>query len=819
MNMLTIASNLPSVRAGTIVVPDDYPTIQTAINAANEGDTVYVKAGVYFENIVIRKSLTLAGENSDTTAIDGNGAEYAILVKFDGYAHNVVIKGFTIQNSGTIEGLSAGIRLVYADHCNVSENRIAHNKNGIILQYGSNNTIIGNEIAGNSAVGVYLYSSARNLVSENDITGNQYGIGLDNSPNNAILKNNITNNDIGTYVYYQFSTGNEISGNNITENRDGVRLYLCWQNQISENQIVGNKDWAIELSAGGGVYPFYSLILRNNITGNVGGIRLAGSRNNLISENEIADSKMGIEIDFSSRNNTVSMNNIKNNSCGLDFEGDSNFIFSNNFVGNEIQVRSSGSNIWDRGYPSGGNYWSDYWGFDLKRGPNQDIPGSDLFGDTPFTINAHNKDNYPLFSYYGAVPVLPLARFSYSPESPVAAETNVDFDASNSSCPNGTIVGYRWSFGDGDYDSNEVASHVYDGYGEYRVELTVVSNTGAKNTASRRITIRQRPIAIFDSSTTPLLGEIVTLNASQSVPQGGSIADYIWDFGDGNVTSTVSPITTHVYSFPETFNVTLTVVDSENLNSSVTKTIKVDIPPPPRVLTLISISTTPSSTYAGFAVNIDGTLKDINGSFLVNKPVVIYYTFPGVDSWSPISSGMTDANGRYSVQWIPSASGYFTIKAQWPGNTTHYSAYNTITLSSVPFQNQYVFSVESNSTISGLTVDSNSSELRFSVDGPSGTHGYARVVFAKNSVVNVADIKVYIDGEQTAHSIASSDDSCILTFNFTHSVHTIDVALGTVVPEFPSILAVAVLFAVTLFAVILRKKHSREYQNSPQEAD
>ena len=70
--MLTIPFNLPLVRAGTIVVPDDYPTIQAAINAANEGDNVYVKAGVYFENIVIRRSLTLTGENRDTTIIDGN---------------------------------------------------------------------------------------------------------------------------------------------------------------------------------------------------------------------------------------------------------------------------------------------------------------------------------------------------------------------------------------------------------------------------------------------------------------------------------------------------------------------------------------------------------------------------------------------------------------------------------------------------------------------------------------------------------------------------------------------------------------------------
>jgi len=53
-------------------------------------------------------------------------------------------------------------------------------------------------------------------------------------------------------------------------------------------------------------------------------------------------------------------------------------------------------NVWDYGYPSGGNYWSDYTGVDVYNGPNQNVPGSDGIGDSNYTINAINNDCYPL---------------------------------------------------------------------------------------------------------------------------------------------------------------------------------------------------------------------------------------------------------------------------------------------------------------------------------------------------------------------------------------------------------------------------------------
>jgi parallel beta-helix repeat protein len=106
-----------------------------------------------------------------------------------------------------------------------------------------------------------------------------------------------------------------------------------------------------------------------------------------------------------SSHNTISGNNITNNGDGiwLIYSSDS-AIFHNNFVNNTQQVyynSSTKTNAWDNGYPSGGNYWSDYKGIDEKSGPNQDQPGSDGIGDTPYSIKEGVVDRYPLMKPWG----------------------------------------------------------------------------------------------------------------------------------------------------------------------------------------------------------------------------------------------------------------------------------------------------------------------------------------------------------------------------------------------------------------------------------
>jgi parallel beta-helix repeat protein len=117
-------------------------------------------------------------------------------------------------------------------------------------------------------------------------------------------------------------------------------------------------------------------ILTGNISINSVGIYINGSYNNTIKNNSVSNTELGICLESS----------------------DYNLIYHNNFIGNLIQAYDDKANFWDNGYPSGGNYWSDYSGVDLMSGPLQDQPGSDGIGDTPYEIDANSTDHYPLMS-------------------------------------------------------------------------------------------------------------------------------------------------------------------------------------------------------------------------------------------------------------------------------------------------------------------------------------------------------------------------------------------------------------------------------------
>ena len=133
----------------------------------------------------------------------------------------------------------------------------------------------------------------------------------------------------------------------------------------------------------------------NLITNNGAGISLHISSNNSISGNAIADNNgVGIYLSESSNNNFLFGNNVTNNEHGVQIENcNGNIFYHNNFISNTVQasVTSGYANIWDDGYPSCGNYWSDYAGVDAD---------SDGIGDTPYIIDASNQDRYPLVSSF-----------------------------------------------------------------------------------------------------------------------------------------------------------------------------------------------------------------------------------------------------------------------------------------------------------------------------------------------------------------------------------------------------------------------------------
>ena len=189
--------------------------------------------------------------------------------------------------------------------------------------------------------------------------------------------------------------------------------------------------------------------------------------------------------------------------------------------------------------------------------------------------------------------------------------------------------------------------------------------------------------------------------------------------------------------------------------------------------TALSINTQSTSTTAGSVVNVFGQLADSNNTALQNKIVVLSYTFPGLDSWIPISSAQTDEQGNYNIQWINSASGTFTLRTEWSGDGTNAHVSNTTTLNFLPIENGKTFVVESNSTVNGLEFNNGTSTLSFNVTGPSGTTGYVKATIPKSVLGDGEALQAFIDGSPINYTLTSTADSWIFTFSYHHSTHQI----------------------------------------------
>ena len=229
--------------AGTgrsLKVPQQYRTIQAAIDAANSGDTILVASGIYKENIQLADGVLLQGAGAAVTTIDGGGEGSVV----EG-AKGSVIEGFTIINSGKVgrsgDIMDVGISAKYSP-MTIANCRIVGNNAGIRTFFSPSN-IVNNIIAGNKAFGInILYSDSQ-------------------------VKNNLIYNN-GSYGIYNSYSDPEIVNNTITENLEGIYSFLS-RVVVKNNIIAGNKNagihWIETPDNQGGVEPVlsYNLVWGN----------------------------------------------------------------------------------------------------------------------------------------------------------------------------------------------------------------------------------------------------------------------------------------------------------------------------------------------------------------------------------------------------------------------------------------------------------------------------------------------------------------------------------------------------------------------------
>jgi parallel beta-helix repeat protein len=224
-----IENEICSIRI--ITVPDDYLTIQGAIDHAMMGDQIKVKPGTYWENIVVNIMIDIIGSGKEVTIIDGSGKGNVVTI----YADGVTFSDFTIQNSG-----SSNIGMDVSSHYNIIEqNKITKNYIGLTLDVSSGNIINNNLMIDNDVRGFWLYRSHANTITNNTISGN-----------GNQLTTSMAYNAQADGILLNFSCiGNIFKGNIIEENgRNGVTLsQTSRSNTFSYNRVSGNNNYGVNI--------------------------------------------------------------------------------------------------------------------------------------------------------------------------------------------------------------------------------------------------------------------------------------------------------------------------------------------------------------------------------------------------------------------------------------------------------------------------------------------------------------------------------------------------------------------------------------------
>ncbi|UCG69155.1 MAG: PQQ-binding-like beta-propeller repeat protein, partial [Thermoplasmata archaeon] len=197
------------------------------------------------------------------------------------------------------------------------------------------------------------------------------------------------------------------NGSNL--NSAGIRILSASNCRIEDVGCINNYyGFSLESSNG-------NTITNNSISSNTNhGMSLLSSSGNYILTNVINSNEKGIECTGSSSDNRIINNNISdNNNYCIDFGSSTsgNLVYHNNFF-NNLAFDASNDNIWNVSYPTGGNYWSVYIGWDNFSGPGQNITGCDGFGDTNYSVDSDTTDHYPL--------MVPKPYYPYKPQNLMA---------------------------------------------------------------------------------------------------------------------------------------------------------------------------------------------------------------------------------------------------------------------------------------------------------------------------------------------------------------------------------------------------------------
>ncbi len=430
------------------------------------GDTIEIGSGIYAENVVVDKAITLVGVDTGAgrPVVNGGGST-AIRITAD----NAIVRGFNVTGgTGNEDG---GIKLE-ARYVTVADNVAYGNNYGIYLKNTRNGTIANNTANGNTQ-GICLKNAKDNRLINNTANDNTQGIYLNRGSDDNYLTENTANNnsDIGFYI---FSDNNNLTGNNASFNPTGFSISGSTGNNLTANTANSNADFGIYLASGANG----NNMTANTVSNNDYGIYLAYSEKNKVTENTASGNNIGIGIAWSS-GNTLWQNALAGNTVHASA--------TNGYVNSWNSDSQVPYNYYGHGFTGyTGNYWDD------NARDDSNIDGA---CDSPYTISTGNVDNYPMIT---AIPV--TADFRANVTGGVVPVT-VQFNDTST----GLLTAWQWSFGDGTANATaRNVTHTFAVPGTFTVTLTVTDPRGDNTTqkAGYVTVMLQPPVADFTANRT-----------------------------------------------------------------------------------------------------------------------------------------------------------------------------------------------------------------------------------------------------------------------------------------------------------------------------
>ncbi|WP_446009654.1 right-handed parallel beta-helix repeat-containing protein [Candidatus Electrothrix sp.] len=539
--LLTSLSFPALATAKIILVPNDYPSINTAIQAAQENDTIRVAAGKYFERITLRPGIILKGSWDSTFTKRDLAASPSILggSTMGGFsvmgANNTVIDGFVI---------TGGKPPMIAPDALIGPGIYA---SGITI------TIKNNIIMANYAAGIYLRTCNATVVSNIIVENGQAGIFLEKNTSATLQGNKISKN---------FTAGISVGGtelskitvvNNVLDKNKRAGINAAWATGVIRNNLIYENGHAGIRAV---VTPL--LIANNTVTNNqlagisIGDPTVDGTttdiqtpeiKNNIITHNGEA----GIYSNGSGYSYNLLFANNKVNGFHPDFlwytrlqfagfEDDVSLEKSKNILADPLFVDPAqhdyhlrpGSPAIDSGDP-------DVTFNDKNFGPSLGADTNDLgaYGG-PFTVAEERPANL--------APIADIETEIKPPAQHVYAGDKITLHGEISKDPNGDELSYEWRLLAKPMGSNAALSATTkaktkltcDKGGPYRVSLTVTDRWGLRSspkTMTLRVDSDKPPTAKISKQNNPInVGETVKLSAYKKKKYNGNELNFSWKF-------------------------------------------------------------------------------------------------------------------------------------------------------------------------------------------------------------------------------------------------------------------------------------------------